>query len=92
MTFLDGFFQDVLQRKGVDINTIANIFYFMKEQKYDTDALKEDITGITDQQTLSTTTSNIFCICNGNNEFISAITHFATYVNCMQAKFSPFLL
>ena len=54
----------------------------MKTHQYDSDALRDDLIRINDEE------SNLYNICNGNKKFISTSKQFITNIECMFVLFN----
>ena len=81
ITFLDGLIEDILERKELDHKTIESIIEFMKNQQYDSDALKEDLME-------NASASNLLDICDGNVKIIVSITQLMAIIKCIQTILS----
>ena len=77
LTFLDGLFIDISEKGNIDPETIELIIKFMKAQKYDTDAFRNDLNTNNNEQ------SNLYNISMENIELISTSNEFITYIDCM---------
>ena len=77
MTFLDGLFIDISQKRNIDQETIKLIIGFMKTHQYDTDAFRSDLNTNNNEE------SNLYRVCNENMEFVSTSNQFITNIDCM---------
>ena len=76
---MDALFQDVSEREDNAEGIVETIIAFMKNQQYDTDGLREDLSDCALQ-----TTSNLFNICRKNKELISRMIQFINNIKCIQ--------
>ena len=77
LTFLNGLFAHIAEKGNIDQDTINRIIQFMKSHQFDSDAFKDDLNVLNNQQ------SNLYRVSNQNMEFMSTSNHFITNIYCM---------
>ena len=78
VTFLDGLFRHVARVNDCSENELKRLIEFIRSERYDSDALKEDLKHANLQ-----THSNLCKITDGTTELISAFLQFITNLKCM---------
>ena len=79
-TFLDGLFGDVAEKRNIIAQeTVRSIIQFMRIQQYDSDAFKDDVNTVNNQQ------SNLYKVSNQNADFLPTSKQFINKMECMSS-------